>query len=53
MAKKSSKRLKRKRVKRIILVTLICLAINSYVLYSVGTILNDVYTNVNSILLPN
>lgn len=47
MAKKSSKRLKRKRVKRIILVTLICLAINSYVLYSVGTILNDVYNMKN------
>lgn len=43
MAKKSSKKLKRKRVKRILLVTLICFGINAYVLYSVGTILNDVY----------
>lgn len=42
MAKKSSKKLKKKRVKRILLVTLVCLGINSYVLYSVGTILNDV-----------
>ncbi len=40
---KTYKRLRRKRVKRIILVTLICLGINSYVLYSVGTILSDVY----------
>lgn len=47
MAKKSSKRLKRKRVKRIILVTLVCFAINFYVLYSVGTILNDVYNMKN------
>lgn len=43
MTKKSSKKLRRKRVKRIILVTFICLGINSYVLYSVGTILRDVY----------
>lgn len=47
MAKKSSKRLKRKRVKRIILVTLICFGINSYVLYSVGTILKDVHVMKN------
>ena len=43
MARKSSKRLKRKRMRRIFLVTLICLAINSYVIYSVGSILNNVY----------
>ena len=42
--RKSSKKLKRKRARRIFLVTLVCLAINSYVIYSVGTILNDVYT---------
>lgn len=47
MAKKSSKRLKRKRVKRIILVTLLCLGINAYVLYSVGSILKDVHTMKN------
>ena len=47
MAKKSSKKLKRKRVKRILLVTLVCIGINSYVLYSVGTILNDVHTMKN------
>ena len=42
--RKSSKKLKRKRARRIFLVTLVCLAINSYVIYSIGTILNDVYT---------
>lgn len=47
MAKKGSKKLKRKRVKRILLVTLVCIGINSYVLYSVGTILNDVHTMKN------
>ena len=47
MAKKSSKKLKRKRVKRIILVTLLCLGINAYVLYSVGSILKDVHTMKN------
>ena len=41
--RKSSKRLKRKRMRRILLVTLVCLAINSYVIYSVGSILTDVY----------
>lgn len=45
MAKrKSSKKLKRKRMRRIFLVTLVCFAINAYVIYSVGSILNDVYT---------
>ena len=47
MAKKSSKKLKRKRVKRILLVTLVCIGLNSYVLYSVGTILNDVHNMKN------
>ena len=47
MAKKSSKKLKRKRVKRIILVTLLCLGINAYVLYSVGSILKYVHTMKN------
>ena len=42
MAKKRSK-LKRKRVKRIILVTLFCLCLNAYALYSIGTILKDVH----------
>jgi len=41
MAKKRSK-LKKKRVKRILLVTLFCFTINAYVLYSIGTILKDV-----------
>lgn len=41
--RKSSKKLKRKRMRRILLVTLVCLAINSYVIYSVGSILTDVY----------
>ncbi len=52
MAKKGSKKLKRKRVKRIILVTLLCLGINAYVLYSVGSILKDVHTmkNENKVL---
>ena len=40
---KSSKKFKRKRMRRIFFVTLVCLAINSYVIYSVGSILNDVY----------
>ena len=43
MARKSTKRIKRKRMRRIFLVTLICLAVNSYVIYSVGSILNNVY----------
>lgn len=47
MARKGSKKLRRKRVKRILLVTLVCIGINSYVLYSVGTILNDVHTMKN------
>lgn len=47
MAKKSSKRLKRKRVKRIMLVTVICFGINAYILYSVGSILKDVYNMKN------
>lgn len=45
MAKRrSSKKLKRKRMRRIFFVTLVCFAINTYVIYSVGSILNDVYT---------
>ncbi len=47
MAKKSSKKLRKKRVKRIILVTIFCFSINAYVLYSVGTILKDVYVMKN------
>ena len=43
MAKRRSKKLKRKRMRRIFFVTLFCLAVNSYVIYSVGSILNDVY----------
>lgn len=43
MAKKSSKKTKHKRMRRIFLVTLVCLAINSYVIYSVGSILTNVY----------
>lgn len=44
MAKrKASRKLKRKRMRRIFFVTLLCLAINSYVIYSVGSILNNVY----------
>ena len=43
MARKSTKRIKRKRMRRIFLVTLICLAVNSYVIYYVGSILNNVY----------
>lgn len=43
MARKSSKRIRRKRMRRIFLVTLICMAINSYVIYSVGSILTNVY----------
>lgn len=42
MAKKSSKRLKRKKTRRIFLVTVFCLAINSYIIYSVGCIFNNV-----------
>ena len=43
MAKKSSRRLKRKKVRRIFLVTIFCLAINSYVIYSIGSIFTNVY----------
>lgn len=43
MAKRRSK-LKRKRVKRILLVSLICFSINAYILYSVGSIFGDVYS---------
>lgn len=42
MAKRKSK-LKRKKARRIFFVTLFCLAINAYILYSIGTILSDVY----------
>ncbi len=44
MAKRRSKKSKRKKASRIFFVTLVCFAINAYVIYSVGTILNDVYT---------
>lgn len=47
MAKRTSKKLKRKRVKRIFFVTLICFVVNAYVLYSVGSILEDVYNMKN------
>ena len=43
MARKSSKKAKRKKRRRIFLVTLVCLAINAYVIYSVGSILTNVY----------
>lgn len=42
MAKKHGK-LKRKKAKRMFLVTLICISINVYILYSVGVIFSDVY----------
>ena len=44
MARKRTKKSKRKSVGRIFFVTLVCLAINAYIIYSVGSILNDVYT---------
>ena len=44
MAKRRSKKYKRRKARKHFFVTLVCLAINSYVIYSVGTILNDVYT---------
>ncbi len=44
MAKKRTKKSKRKGASRIFFVTLVCLAINAYIIYSVGSILNDVYT---------
>ena len=47
MAKRSSKKKKKKRVKRIMLVTVICFCINAYILYSVGSILKDVYNMKN------
>ena len=42
MAKRRSKS-RRKRTRRIIFITLLCIAINSYVIYSIGSILNNVY----------
>lgn len=41
MKKKTNK--KTKRTKRLFFVTIFCLAINAYVLYSVGIIFKDVY----------
>ena len=41
MAKRRSK-LKKKRFKRICLVTVFCLAINAYLIYSIGSIFGDV-----------
>lgn len=41
MAKKASKSKKKQR-KRIFLVTVICIALNAYALYSIGTIFKDV-----------
>lgn len=43
MAKKRSK-LKKKRAKRIFLVTLFCLAINTYLFYSIGSIIGEVHS---------
>ena len=43
MARQNVKRIKKKRARRIFLVTLICLAINTYVIYSVGSIFTQVY----------
>lgn len=42
MTKKRSK-LKKKRVKRIIFVTLFCFSINAYVIYSIASIFSDVH----------
>ena len=42
MSKAKSKS-KKKRFRRIFFVTLFCLAINFYVFYSIGTILNEAY----------
>ena len=44
MARKLARKSKRKSAGRIFFVTLVCLAINAYIIYSVGSILNDVYT---------
>ena len=46
MAKRRSK-LRRKRVKRILFVTLFCFSINAYILYSIGSVLGDVYNMKN------
>lgn len=46
MARKRSK-LKKKRAKRVFLVTIFCLAINFYLIYSIGSIVNDVYSMKN------
>ena len=40
----AKRKIKQKRnVKRIIIVTFVCFAINAYIIYSVGTIFSDVY----------
>ena len=46
MARKRSK-LKKKRAKRVFLVTIFCLAINFYLIYSIGSIVDDVYSMKN------
>ena len=40
---KNRRKNKRKRARRIFLVTLFCLAINAYVIYSIGSIFNEAY----------
>ncbi len=42
MTKRS--KLKRKRARRVFLVTVFCIAINAYALYYIGSIMNDVYS---------
>lgn len=42
MAKR--RKVKKKKAKRIFLVTLLCLAINGYIFYSIGSILYEAYT---------
>ncbi len=40
---KNRRKSKRKRARRIFFVTLFCLAINAYVIYSIGSIFNQAY----------
>ena len=39
----AKKKFKKKRARRVFLVTIICLAINSYIIYSVGSIFKQAY----------
>lgn len=39
----SKRKLKRKRARRVLFVTIICLAINFYIIYSVGSIFKQAY----------